>query len=370
MLIALLTLLPALAGGMADARSQVLMNPESAQAWLQLGDAYKARLKKKKARGAYGRAQGLEPDNLEVQARIADLGGGRSKLERKAMRRLHDDEIWGDLGDHYMAQGRNDEALAAFRYALSIDPEDGEWQGKISNLLGPEEVIEMIEAGDATMGDEELGDYADTLMAQGEPERACELYTRANALDPEDAEWIDKLSSSCGVNGLGYPGEYGVISELMGGYDMPEEALYSELTSLSGGVSELGDEAAVLSATGRAFALMGDDEQALEFFRRALEFSPGDERLRTAVLLMSDEPLVELLEALVLQDPESDELWGDLGDAYAAVGQKKQAARAWEQAVSLDPGDDEWGYKLGLVDPERALPDPAADSIRELLESE
>lgn len=43
------------------------------------------------------------------------------------------------------------------------------------------------------MADETLGNEADALTAAGAIEDACELYARANQLDPNDSEWIGKL---------------------------------------------------------------------------------------------------------------------------------------------------------------------------------
>ncbi|TNE84992.1 MAG: tetratricopeptide repeat protein [Deltaproteobacteria bacterium] len=358
-MLALLMLLPALAGGVSDARTQVVTNPEDAGAWVALGDAYKKALKPKKARAAYYRAQGLDPENLEARSRIAELGGGRSKLERRALRRLDDDEVWGDLGDEYLASGRSDDALAAYQYAATLDPGDSEWQGKIAELLGPDAVYEMYTEGASGMSDEELGDIGDLLVAQGDLERACELYQRANELDPGDSEWADKLSSTCGqVPGgmLGFTGE--------GGFGLGSVDLSASVAD-----DPMPPEAEVLADTAQALALMGEDAQALAFYRRALDLAPEDEKLRSAVLILGGENLVDLLESLVLREPESDELWGDLGDAYAAVGQREQAARAWDQALQLDPEDREWGYKLGLADPARLVPSPKAESIRELLET-
>ena len=46
------------------------------------------------------------------------------------------------------------------------------------------------------------------------------------------------------------------------------------------------------------------------------------------------------------QSSNSDELWGDLGDAFAADGQLQQARTAYERAHQLDSSDSEWNRKL------------------------
>jgi len=45
-----------------------------------------------------------------------------------------DDELWGTLGKILFNQERKNEALAAFRKAIEIDPSDGEWQDYLRRL--------------------------------------------------------------------------------------------------------------------------------------------------------------------------------------------------------------------------------------------
>lgn len=356
-MLAFLLILSALAGGVDDARTAVMAQPEDPGAWVALGDAYRGAMRAKKARAAYQRALALDPGHVDAQVRIRELGGGTSRLERKAMRHPDDDELWGDLGDFYRESGRQEEAIAAYRYAAVLDPEDGEWQGRLTELLGPEEMLAAHAAGTQVMGDEQLGDLGDVLAARGEIEQACAMYAEASALDPGDGEWREKLAQN-GCEGAPAPGLFGEGGLGLGSFG-----------TVGSTASDLPEPARVLADTARAFALMGDGDQALAFFERALELAPTDEKLRSAVLVLGERSLVELLEDLVLREPESDELWGDLGDAYAAVSRKEDAVRAWRRAHDLDAEDDEWGYKLGLADPSQLLPDPKVESIRELLET-
>jgi Flp pilus assembly protein TadD len=45
------------------------------------------------------------------------------------------DELHGDLGDAYVDLGQTQEALEAYRRAAELDPDDAEWKNKLS-LLG------------------------------------------------------------------------------------------------------------------------------------------------------------------------------------------------------------------------------------------
>jgi cytochrome c-type biogenesis protein CcmH/NrfG len=350
----ILMILSALAGSVDEARHAVIANPEDPGAWVALGDAYQSHLRKKKARHAYQRALALDVNHVDATLRLGEMRTVRSRLERRAMRNPDNDELWGDLGDEYVGMGRIEEAISAYRYASSLDPEDGEWQMKLVELVGPEELLEAYASGERMLGDEDLGDIGDLLLEQGDVAGACQVYLEAASVDPEDYEWRDKLLQN---------GCEGAVPTL--GADVGDLGL--------GGLGMLGaelpEEAAVLADTARAFALMGDASQALAFYERALAFAPEDEKLRSAVLVLGSRTLVELLEDLVAQEPEADELWGDLGDAYVAEGRKDDAIRAWRRANELDPEDDEWSYKLGLADPSQLLPDPKVEAIRELLET-
>jgi tetratricopeptide (TPR) repeat protein len=51
---------------------------------------------------------------------------------------------------------------------------------------------------------------------------------------------------------------------------------------------------------------------------------------------------IPTLEARVLGDLNNDELWGDLGDAWARMGDAEMADGAWGVALLLDPDDSEW----------------------------
>jgi cytochrome c-type biogenesis protein CcmH/NrfG len=57
----------------------------------------------------------------------------RQKLQKYP----RDDELWGTLGKILFNQGRNDDALVAFRKANEIDPGDSEWHGYFQQMGVP-----------------------------------------------------------------------------------------------------------------------------------------------------------------------------------------------------------------------------------------
>ena len=197
---------------LTDAARATMDNPSDPEVWAQYGDALKNRGKKRRAREAYMQALALDPENMSARAGTAELGNpGARVLERRVLRRPMDDELWGDLGDAYIASGLVEDAIRAYSQAATLDPSDGEWQSALGRLLTPEELYARMMQDEMATNDEQLGDLADIMMQQGEVERACELYARANELDPGDTEWINALSDQCGQGGLGMVGGLSLI---------------------------------------------------------------------------------------------------------------------------------------------------------------
>jgi tetratricopeptide (TPR) repeat protein len=66
-------------------------------------------------------------DRLLPALRSAEAGAGGN------------DELWGDLADHYWLLGRPDDARRCWEQAYALDPDDSEWLGALSSLqLGEE----------------------------------------------------------------------------------------------------------------------------------------------------------------------------------------------------------------------------------------
>jgi cytochrome c-type biogenesis protein CcmH/NrfG len=114
----------------------VAANPQNDELWGDLGDARHATGDRAGAREAWERAASIEPGDNEWQRKLAELDPARAlaDLEARTRESARDDEAWGELGNAYLALGRRAEALATYRHALELDPDDGEWPGKIAAL--------------------------------------------------------------------------------------------------------------------------------------------------------------------------------------------------------------------------------------------
>jgi tetratricopeptide (TPR) repeat protein len=303
-----------------NAELAVLRDPNQAEAWVVLGDTYRRANRDAEAATAYGRAMALSPENPEIQRRA---GGGRSseirELERQVLASPENDELWGDLGDLYAAAGDRETALHHYRYAMSLDPDDGEWQRKVMEFAGPEDLDAMVASMASSRDDERIGDLADALLERGDRDAACALYFQALEIDPDDSEWIRKAS------------------ECPGGEDIALRVL--EAAIASGDDERIGDAADVLRER-------GETERACELYMRALEIDPADsEWIRNVAACPGGADVMGrvLDRAIASRD---DERIGDVADWYRAQGEVDRACELYRRAAEIDPGDNEWQGNL------------------------
>ena len=340
-LLSTLALAAGCAGQIHQAELQVLAQPAAASSWIALGDAYQRAMKRKDALAAYEQALRFDPDNPVAQQAIQSLAPARSvsKLERKALKHPGDDEIWGDLGDELARRGQTDKALQAYQYALRLDPTDNEWISAMVQLGAEDAVLEALQqrVQAQPQDDEAMGDYADILRSLGRHEESCLAYQRARQLDPTDSEWIDAVSR-CSMGAVPLEGE------------PPDAlSLDAEMGMLEAQLSQDPNNDELLGAMGRRLTDAGDTKRALEQYRRALDRDPSDQEWLMMVVLLSGEPKLLVLERLAALHPQNDEVWGNLGDHHLELGQTEQAIEAFRKALDLDPSDEEWQAKLRLI---------------------
>lgn len=316
------------------AQAQVLTEPDSTTAWMELGDAYRKGHRKKKARKTYQKVLAIEPAFQPARDALAKLQPRNrvSRLERRALKDPTNDEIWGDVADELALSGDTDKALRYYVHALRIDPTDEEWINKVMELGGEETLLGMYRDQMQAFpnNDELMGDYADLLTYLGRREEACMAYQRAQQIDPEDSEWNDRVAECAATGGVG---------AIEGGSLV--EALESRLQAEPGN-----DE--LMGTLGDTLLASGDTEGALEQYRAALAADPGDSEWLDKVVAVSGMPKLEVLLELVEQHPTNDELWGNLGDLYLDLGQRDEARAAFRKAAALDPADEEWPRKLRM----------------------
>jgi len=326
--------------------SEALANPESAEAWVALGDAYARAGRDKRARMAYGRALELAPDDSTVEEKLASSANSRDlRKGRKLILEYPDnDEAWGRAGVMAFESGYEALAVQYFQQAISLDPLDGEWMYYLSMLMAPEAFLALAEATmDAYPDDDELLGGMGWMLwdIDGGAARAqsCAAFERARALDSEDAEWRDALVM-CAEEGHG--DAVAAVAAEAACVDVDGAAL--DLALL--------EDPAVLKAVAESLLSGGAREQALAVYQRLLRVAPsasGKTEAARSVALLEGSAVLTVLEALVAEAPEDWPGQLALGDHHAALGDTGAAAAAWAAASRSAPNVSEVRARLALL---------------------
>lgn len=76
----------------------------------------------------------------------------RGALDRATGRAGRNDEVWGDIADHFWRLGDRDRAFQAWTMAREIDPGDGEWSGKLQHFASGNDPLTGQAPGAASSG--------------------------------------------------------------------------------------------------------------------------------------------------------------------------------------------------------------------------
>lgn len=215
-------------------RRVLLLDPNHAHAHDSLGDVYYHRDQLDEAMSEYQLALRLDPFHpkalIQVAATYEKKGQYRAAIDqlRRASEMLPDfDWTWKRLGDLHRSQGNYEEALRAYGKALGIDP------GNIDAKVG----------------------VGLTYAAMGRLEEAekitKELLESSNVPREENANYLFLAGMLHRARG-----DYGnAISHLQKALAVPRRKYHR----------------VYLGALGETYALIGDQDRAIEYYRQALE---------------------------------------------------------------------------------------------------
>ncbi|MBT3220922.1 MAG: tetratricopeptide repeat protein [Proteobacteria bacterium] len=335
--------------GVRQAEMNALSNPNDPAAWERLGNAHRLAMHYSQASDAYQIAMELDPARTHLASRTKKRTSKHTQtMRREALKNPNDDEVWGDLGDMLRQEGDLAGALNAYLKAFHIDPSDGEWHTALSDLGAGELILNQSRDELNPNDDESIGDWADILMSMGREEEACEHYTRAAELDPEDEEWWN-YADQCGFE---IPEGYGRDTDTgYGGY----HGIYSlsqpqDLESLEAAVN---NDANLLVRLGQAYAKAGEKIRAEDTLWGALLVSPTDEEGLQSYMAVTKKSRREVLEKLRSHFEEDDELIGLLADHFLDLGMADRALDLYQLAHQLDQEDPEWKAKKELLEATR-----------------
>ena len=243
---------------------------------------------------------------LAHQAR-GELDTARATLEAVVGQHPQMGDAWRFLGEIRVAQGRPLEGEAVFRSGMAADPEH----------IGLR--VSLIEL----------------VREQGRPEEAIALSKEALKVN---------------ANSLAVYNNFALSYLDLGDTTLARFILQKALQSVEGAVQN-----AYLHANlGWSYYLDGNKPSAVEALKKAVELDPD---LVPALVYLSRvylddrnyEDMVPLLEAAEGAAPTNADVQLNLGIAYRGMGRFDEARQAYEQTLTLSPGNPDPHFNLGIL---------------------
>lgn len=183
----------------------VRLDPQSADAWYNLGLAYRALGRSADSEAAYGRAIGLEPGHSLAMFNLANLiynRGDRTKAAKLYRQAVEADPSFAparfNLGICLAGQGREAEAAASFEKAVQLQPDYSQARQALARILAGmgnsyktqgriREALSCLRRA-AEITPQEAGIWNNLgaiLLDQGDGNGAADQFRRAIDLDPQ-----------------------------------------------------------------------------------------------------------------------------------------------------------------------------------------
>ncbi len=324
----------------------------------------------------------LAPDNDRAYELFLEIDPSRMEDLAAASTRENPDssKAWNRLAQARLDAGDKAGAFEAFRRAAELGGRNTDDLYRSMIRCDAAAALSAIRALAASDSEEAQGLLGHAFVANGLTAEAYETYIRAHRLDPDDVTWLrclvelnptraahllaqdartytgssrDELIGARG-NALMLLGrnsdafeEYSAALQID---DDDWEWLQGIASSdpvraapiLEQQLEESPDSRNLLGALGDAYAAMGRTSEAAELYRKALRSSSPETRWKIAYAKVDPVAGLALLRTDTVNQPESDSAWGALGDAYRDLGRTAKAKEAYAKAQLLDPADWRW----------------------------
>ena len=344
-------------GLVQDARSQYQVLADHYQKNNRLADAITV----------YKKMAQIDPADLRIQVRLADLYRAANQKEQAVMQ-------YGLIGSMLLKRGAHDEAAQVFQKALELSPDDVETQRNlVRSLLAQKNAsaaMAVLKAAPRT--GESLGLMAEAQLEMGERAEAVRTAEQALALDA-DAETPRMFLCRVRVQEMNLDKALAAIAPLVltavtrREFTKGAEYLEPILAADPGHVGALEKLASVLEAEGNRPALakihlaLGETAErqqnpgaALEHYRRAQEADPSNVEAATRVQSIGAPTEARAETAPAAEEaPEYQELIIDLEDSASVhAPQPRVASIEYEERAEPAPA--------AAPEPGPSAPPPAA----------
>jgi cytochrome c-type biogenesis protein CcmH/NrfG len=156
----------------------------------------------------HGAADRVEPPIINLEGENdPDLANVIDDARTKVLRQPRSAEAWGWLGKVLLANGHGDDSLVCFAQAERLDPSEPRWpylRGVAQQAINPDDALPFFrEAARRVSGEDEAADvvrlrYAEALMRKGEAGQAGELLRGILQHDPDNARALLDLGILAG----------------------------------------------------------------------------------------------------------------------------------------------------------------------------
>lgn len=308
------------------------------------------------APGGGGDGGGGAPPGMDVEVEEA--------IQRLAQRlQQNPDDLggWTLLARSYAAMGRYGDAIAAYRQALALAPEDNDLTvglgeamvyASADGMVSPA-ALRLFEAVTAREPDNPFAlYYIGMANAQaGDLQRALELWTRVAETAEPDASWLPQLVAQ--------------IRSLAEELEVPPPAIAAITQATPPPPSPPAPTASPTTSPG---ASAGSDAPgpSAEDMAAAAEMSDAE---RTAMI----RSMVERLAGRLAENPDDLEGWKRLANARRVLGDMEAARDAYGEVLARTPDDlnaqaDYAGILVILAGTDAPIPDEAVTIYRRILE--
>lgn len=267
---------------------------------------------------------------------------------------------WLNLADTLTKAQRYDEAMATYRHALTIRPNDPYGLNDLGNLFvitgRPAEALPHFEQAIALKPDfpDALSNFGNALRSLGRSAEAMEKYRHALGLKPDHAGALNNFGAELAQAGRSaeaiplferalqqQPGDAATLDNLAGA--LREAGRVDEALARHAQVLQLHPDLAEAHANlGRTLMVAGRNDEARRHLERALQLKPALVAARShyarllAMMGRPDDALAELQRG-VEQAPDSAEAQINLGTALAQAGRPDEAIAHFEAALRVAP---------------------------------
>ncbi len=281
--------------------------------------------------------------------------------------------------EKHLSRGRLDQALKDYLRLLEDNPKDAFALNKAGDLC-----VRMGRPADAI---NHFARIADSYSGDGFFLKAIAIYKKINKIDPTRLDVYERLAGLYTKQGLTQDARshYLTLAEQwlkkndlksaieafssMAGLDPTDLKIQARLADLQRVAGQTAQAVARYDAIAGMLQRRGAHDEAMTFFRKALDLDPNDSGARMQIIRshLASNDVASALSALRTA-PRTAETRILLCETHLAAGDRTAAAAAAEEALGLEPDNEAARVLLSRIRLEEGAPDRALEAILPLVE--